>query len=757
MILRNPSTRRDSLFLACSFLFCFFSHALSAQGVTGFVKEGISQSPISNATLSVIHGDSVLATLSTDSLGRYEYLSMKAIRIQLSLVALGYKPFISEDLVLDGYSTFRLDHYMEIAPYELEGVTVVSSLTQNLYSYRITKDDLSTVAGNFDDPVRVAFSKPGVVMINDQANHISVRGESPLFNSWYLEGLEIVNPNHTNNAGTLSDFPTQSGGGINLFSAQVLGSTDLYTGLNPMDIGRSAGAVIDMHLHETEKPEFRAKAGFLGFEFGGGQGIGKNGILDLNLRYSFTGLLADMGVDFGGEQIGFYDGVMSFRHSGAKHNLKIYSWAGRSENEFNHVEDPDEITQYKDLFDIDYRNDLYGAGIRFDYVFNSRFNVHTGASYSRSFAEYRQEGQFDSLPVLIEFFDEVKILSTLAEFNFKISNRVRSTVGVNYTRRYVEFSINPLQEESFIRPHLSAEFDLSQQFKLETGVELNHSFWDEESEPGYRAVLKWNKDAITIYGGLRHAAGQALTDPQHTELTEPIIIDKYEIGFNSRGKKSSNTFKLFREHIHRLSIYDPAQGIVHIADYFDPIIDLGVPNNNIGIGHYYGFEEEYKFRSPKGWSYTFNATFYQSERGSKESGYKQGKFNGNASGNLLIAKEIIQEKKGKNRIWNFSARGIVNGGLWEPIIDTGASQMEGSTVYIDPGSYSLRLPNYGRIDMSISRTIATSKIRWRYALDVQNLLGLTNIGYHYYDPYLQRIEAKEQLGIIPVFSIQASW
>jgi hypothetical protein len=59
--------------------------------------------------------------------------------------------------------------------------------------------------------------------------------------------------------------------------------------------------------------------------------------------------------------------------------------------------------------------------------------------------------------------------------------------------------------------------------------------------------------------------------------------------------------------------------------------------------------------------------------------------------------------------------------------------------------------------MSISRTIATSKIRWRYALDVQNLLGLTNIGYHYYDPYLQRIEAKEQLSIIPVFSIQASW
>src|SRR4030095_2394304 len=555
----------------------------------------------------------------------------------------------------------------------------------------------------------------------------------------------------------LSDYPTQSGGGINMFSAQVLGSTDLYTGLNPLNIGRSAGAVIDMHLHESAKPEFRAKAGFLGFEFGGGKAIGKNGILDLNLRYSFTGLLADMGVDFGGEKIGFYDGVISFRNMGPKQILKIYTWAGRSENEFDHVEDPAEIEKYKDFFDIDYSNDLYGGGIKYDYLFNPKISLRTGASVSASKANYSQSGQFDTSPVSLAFKDEMSIFSSMAEFKLIFSPRFSSNIGADYTRRNFDITLSPLQEESFIRPYANANFELSKKFKLEAGGEINHSFLNDQTIPGYRAVIKWTFGEGMLYAGARHAAGQALSDPMTTTATSPIIIDKYELGFTSIGKRSSSIFKLYREHIHQMSIYDPVEGIVHLADYFDPIIDLGHPMNNAGIGHYYGFEEEYKYRGPKGWSYTFNVTFYKSERGSEELEFAPGKFNGKVSSNLLVSKEIIREKKGKNRIWNFSTREIYNGGLWEPLIDKDASQIAGKTVYIDPGNYNVHLPDYFRVDLSISRTIATSKIRWRYALDVQNLLGLTNTGYHYYDPYLQGIEAKEQLGIIPVFSIQASW
>ena len=50
-----------------------------------------------------------------------------------------------------------------------------------------------------------------------------------------------------------------------------------------------------------------------------------------------------------------------------------------------------------------------------------------------------------------------------------------------------------------------------------------------------------------------------------------------------------------------------------------------------------------------------------------------------------------------------------------------------------------------------------SKVRWRYALDIQNVLGLTNVAYTYYDPYLKQVVDQQQLGLIPVLSVQASW
>jgi hypothetical protein len=212
MIRRNPSSSRDSLFIICSFILFVLSGSLSSQGVIGIVKEDISRHPVSNAIIYVMKGDSAMTSVPADSLGKFTYITTEASRIHLIVKALGYKTYLSEDIVLDGYSTYRLESFLEPATYQLNEVTVISHTGQiRPEVYRITKDDLLTVAGNFDDPVRIAQNLPGMIMINDQANHLSVRGQLPALNSWYLEGLEIVNPNHTNNAGTLSDLPTTSG------------------------------------------------------------------------------------------------------------------------------------------------------------------------------------------------------------------------------------------------------------------------------------------------------------------------------------------------------------------------------------------------------------------------------------------------------------------------------------------------------------------------------------------------------------------
>lgn len=766
MILRNPSPQRDFLFVACLFLFCLLTGSVSSQGLVGTVRESVSNKPVEKALISVVYGDSIVASITTDSNGNYNYYTNEAIRINLSITSLGYQPFISEEVVLDGYSTFRIESKLDRKAYELEEITVVYH-TQEIvpYLYRITKDHLNTIAGNFDDPVRVAVSSPGIVQINDQANHISVRGQNPLFNSWYLEGLEIVNPNHTNNAGTFSDQPTHSGGGVNMFSAQILGRTDVYTGLNPLRIGRSAGAVFDMHLHETADPEFRVKASFLGFEAGGGKKINDHSFIDINLRYSFTGLLADFGVDFGGEKIGFYDGVISYHQYGRRHKLKAFGWGGRSTNDFMRVTNSDDIEEYKDFFDIFYGNDIVGLGLRYNYTLNHKMSFTGGASYSMLNTEYNREGQFGPEPVSIHLNDDTRILSAMAEISYQVSPAVSSFAGINYTyRTFINdfVFVSTLDDESFLRPYINAKIDLSSSFTVELGGELNYAFSfltdGASSYPGYRAQLQWNSHHQMVYAGVRHSAAQNIaTFGPEEPWRLPLIVDKYEVGWILSGQKNMISLKPYYQKIQNMSVFYVPGGYIHLADVMDPIAYGEFSNaDNDGKAHYYGIEGEWKYSNQKGFKFQMNQTLYESLRANGDV-YTTGHYDGHFGTNISLSKEIIRHKKGKNRIWNLSTRGMMFGGLREQFIDENYSEFAETTKYAEPGFFSERIKAYKRIDAGISRTIANAKIRWRYALDIQNLPGFSNIAYHYYDPFLQRIESKKQLGIIPVLSLQASW
>ncbi|MEP6647840.1 MAG: TonB-dependent receptor [Saprospiraceae bacterium] len=771
MILRNPSLWRDSFFMACSFYIFFFTSTLSGQGVIGTVKDAQSNHPLPGAIISILKADSTIANFSTDSLGRFSYVSGDAGRITISVKALGYIDQLLTDMLLDGYSTHQIDISMDVSLHEL-GAVVVSSGSSfiNSYAYHITKNDLLTVAGNFDDPVRIAHSQPGILMVNDQANHFSTRGEQPALNTWYLEGLEIVNPNHTNNAGTFADLPVESGGGVNMFSAQVLGSTDVYTGLNPLRVGRSAGAVIDMHLHETAKPEFRAKAGLLGFEFGGGAKVGSQGILDFNLRYSFTGLLANLGVDFGGEKIGFYDGVVSYRVQGPNYKLKLFGWAGRSTNEFNRLGADEEKTRYKDFFDIDYANDIAGAGVRYESVLSRKATFRFGSAYSLLKSTYSRHGQFGPAPVDFNLDELTRLFSSNAEILFQHSSRFNTSAGVDYVNKnlnYSPYSLLRITDESFLRPYINSNIELSHTFGIEAGIEYHalvfYEFPTSNSVFGYRAVINWKlTDHTLLYGGVRHAGGQVVRGFSHIEEYDPaLVIDKYELGFNLFGinnsHESSILLKTYFQEIKNMTVFLQSNGYVHLADFSEPIEGDFVSRNALGTSQSYGIEGQWDYQNGKGYRIALNQTLFRSFRKIDDEAFSAGRFDNQYAFHLSLSKEIIKSRKGKNRIWNFSLRGLFQGGFREPTIDELQSGVAEATVYADPYNFGLKLPPYKRIDAGIYRTIANTKIKWRYALDIQNLLGLSNVAFHYYDPFLHGVQTQAQLGIIPVFSVQASW
>ncbi len=89
-------------------------------------------------------------------------------------------------------------------------------------------------------------------------------------------------------------------------------------------------------------------------------------------------------------------------------------------------------------------------------------------------------------------------------------------------------------------------------------------------------------------------------------------------------------------------------------------------------GKYRGIEGQWNY-SHNGWRFNINQSFFQSERDVSDESLEPGRYNGQYATHLSIAKELIREKNGKARIWNFSMRGMLHGGLWEEQIDVDAS------------------------------------------------------------------------------------
>ena len=765
MILGSPSLRRDSFFRVylLAFLLYTYSPVLLAQGVQGTVVESFSRQPIAGAMVVISLGDSTAYEGLTNESGRYEFLTNKAGRITVHLTAEGFTDYKVSDIMLDGYTTQHLDHLLEKASFDLPGITVIGRQHERASFIRtITPDDLLQIAGNFEDPVRISHSQPGIVQLNDQANQLSARGQAPIFNSWYLEGLEIVNPNHTSNAGTLSDLPTQYGGGVNMFSAQTLGSTDVYMGVNPLSVNTNSGAAIDMHLHESAKPEWRAKAGLLGMELGGGAAIGVNSILDFNLRYSFTGILTNLGADFGGEKINFYDGVVSFRNEGAMHKFKLFAWAGRSINSFDHVDPPEDRARYKDFFDIDYDNDILGAGGRYDVTLSSKVFLRSGFAFSTNQTSYLKNGQYGPKPVSVDRQGTVDLISSFAEVTIGHSSQIHSNAGLEYTNRSYKdgrYSFSPFGEESMLRPYLNTTIQFAPEWEIEVGGEIQRSFEYDTWIPGYRAALGWKPNVRhTITGGIRHSGGEPLYTTLNRDTRVQFVSETYELGWDWALERHNLGLNLYYQQMRDLSVLVLDGAPIYLVDYpyavFSTDID-GVDSH--GKAMQSGFEARWNFRGANGWRFGFNQSVYDSKRELLPYKRESGRYAGRFATHFYISKEIIQVQGGKNRIWNFSLRGLLNGGLWEVQIDEATSDQLETTFYQYPGRYDLHLPLYKRIDAGLSRTIAYGKVRWRYSLDIQNLLGLTNTAYHYYDPFLKEVVAQKQLGIIPVFSVQASW
>jgi hypothetical protein len=358
---------------------------LPAQNLTqtlrGQVFDADTKEALIGAEISIPGSDPFLVTFSDEN-GAFVLPGVPVGRQTVQCSYLGYGLFQRDNLQVNSVREYVLDIPLK-AGIDLQEVVVgaykPNEAVNELFvasARRIDPEELQYHAATALDPGRLVMGFPGVQPSRDSRSDIVIRGNSSAGVLWRLEGIDIPNPNHFARRGS-------SGGGITIFSASLLGSSDFSTGAFPAEYGNAFSGVFDMKFRHgnMHKREHTVRAGLLGLDIAteGPISEGKTSYL-ANFRYSTLGILNAAGIHLVGPRTdnNFQDFSFKIFHRGKRSQLSFWGIGGNSREDFR----PNDLpwTSYSDYtaYRFDTRMGVIGAS--WNYLLDSRsyLQVHAG-------------------------------------------------------------------------------------------------------------------------------------------------------------------------------------------------------------------------------------------------------------------------------------------------------------------------------------------------------------------------------------------
>lgn len=733
--------------------------AQNTQTVKIHLSDRQSRLPVEGANVSI---PKYALSASTDAGGNVRFDGVPLGRLEVEVSSVEYGKYIYRELLLENARQLVLDLELQATGKELEEVKVTSSApsTSALMSVEsITAEQIMRFPATFFDPARLAMSFSGVANTNDQANNVSVRGNAPEFVQWRMEGVEIVNPNHLSNAGMFSDKPAAVGGGTNILSAQMLGNMNFLSGAFPAGYSNALAGVFDMNLRNGNSEEYQhvTQAGLIGVDLSSEGPINKKkgSSYLVNYRYSFTGLLALAGVNFGGEAITFQDLAFNLNFPTRKAGtFTVFGMGGASSNIFAPDTDSTKWESSKDLSNVDFygRMGLLGAkhsvkifrkwnlrsvlvnsalenlrnsysgneNVDYDYAaknylsfstalsgdLNALWAVNAGVQVSHQFNKFNY---IDSDQIFYSFDN------LLVQPYLRITNRRRARFNYNagFVSPYYSYS-----GSQYLEPRLSADYTLTAGHKVKVAY-------------GLHSQVVSNRVAFYL-------------------PYKPARSHHFTLGYQfDPDTRQSFTAELFYQNMFNLTRFDSLYVSVlngyEIGDFTNGDYVLNQKNQ----GRNYGVELNYKHYLDNGFFALLNTTFYKSQFKAFDHKFYDTRYAGNYIFNATAGKEW--EKTG-GKLWGLNARLNWVGGFRDYQIY--GQEYEGM-LYV---YYNMESPLYVKYDdyfrVDLRAYIKKSKKRGSetISLDIQNLTNRANVAYNYFDSYLMQVVQKKQLGLVPMLN-----
>jgi len=687
------------------------------QTVRGSILDADSKLPLIGAQVVISSLDPKVGTV-TDVRGNFRFEKIPIGRIDLQVTYLGYENLMASNIVVNSGKEVILSLQMQETAQKMQELTVTANRNKGnaindlaLISARsISPEETNRYAGGFNDPSRILSNFAGITSTQDGSNDIIVRGNSPKYVQWRLEGEQITNPNH---------FGDQSavGGSVSILNNNILAASDFYTGAFSPEYGDVLSGVYDVKLRSGNNEKFEAVFGFglLGTELTLEGPFKKDygGSFLVNYRYSTIGLVSDLGL------LDNISGALNFQDAAFKVVLptkkagvfSLYGMGGKSSFMLEDVtpalwETPgDQFMRAEIREDFDKAAQLFNVGIKHSLTVGKKGLLNSSMTYS-------QEGIDDDIfeSGLVKIFDgdgvflrDSVINKTLnfksrlkkpsyrgsITYNHKFNARHKLQIGTKYTRFDYQFNQSQLdtgkqnrvvlldfaENISTVRNFITWKYRVHENLSIVSGFHNMNVLFNKKSTLEPRLALDWKLGpSSSIHAGYgKHSNMESIhhyfakvTQPDGS-VTEPnrdldlLKAHHFVLGYEKRcGKNLRAKIEAYYQHLYNL----PVENLD--TSYFATIVEgldfRYVDLVNKGSGKNYGLEITLEKFFSHQYYYLINASLYQSKYTPLDGIERNTPFNGNYLVNILCGKEFSKLGKRQNQTLGLNAKVFFGGG-----------------------------------------------------------------------------------------------